>query len=105
MASRFHLYGSQGHSLKATAHAVSDALDVDLELRESSYKGGEYYYGATTEGFKVTVENNWEDEEGELVEPEWPSFKILIYTEMLTADGERTMSAVPHVTPLRIEEL
>jgi hypothetical protein len=103
MASMFFLFGAKGTPLGRVAEEFGAALGVEMESRDSAYKGGEYYLGIS-KGRKVSVESNWMDEEGEMAEPEFRDYDVLVYIESLTSQEISTPSHSDAVL-LRVEEL
>lgn len=94
------LYGVKSEDVDAVAEAVEAALGVQLQPRESSFLG-EYWRGRV-DGVKLTVQGAREPEpEGELHEPAFAGYGVLVY-----AEGP---SAVPGVaglqTPVGVVEL
>jgi hypothetical protein len=75
-----HLYGFGSTPLKDIATALGAALHIELRVRESSYRCGNYFLyrdAASTE--ELIVQENCEDSHGELAEPDFPEHKILLY--------------------------
>jgi hypothetical protein len=63
---------------------VSRALAVGLELRISSFQGGDYYTWRGERGAEVTVQRNFRDEYGELEVPRFPAHSVLLYARGLS---------------------
>jgi hypothetical protein len=72
------LYGFASGSLHDAARSLELALGIVLRLRASSYRCGEYYL-CRGEGEELILQENCQEVEGELVEPEFPDKKVLLY--------------------------
>ena len=72
----YDLYGSKTLSLEEVRDAVTQATGVELNLRDSQHMGGAYYRGGEVGGVDLVVQHNW-DEDGEPIEDEFPSHRVL----------------------------
>lgn len=74
----FDLYGSDALSAGEICDIVGSALSVEFSARNSGYRGGDYFLwqGDGTEA--ITICANFEDEDGELYEPEFSECRVLL---------------------------
>jgi hypothetical protein len=72
------LYGWKGRDLAGAAKQVAEALSIELELRDSSFRGGDYYNWDGPLGEELIVQRNFRDAEGELEYPEFPEHQVLL---------------------------
>ncbi|MFC8727605.1 MULTISPECIES: hypothetical protein [Streptomyces] len=91
--------------LAEVARILGGLLGVRLEERESSYRGGAYFRGELAADGEVLVQLNWADEDGELAEPEFPEFVILVYVNSVSAEMAGSISASGKLSLLREEVL
>lgn len=105
MGSIFNLYGVSGMELAEVARILGGLLGVRLEERESSYRGGVYFRGELATDGEVLVQLNWADEDGELAEPEFPEFVILVYVNSVSAEMAGSISTSGKLSLLREEVL
>jgi hypothetical protein len=104
MKKRFWLLGSRD-DLALVGRTMAAALDIRLVEHESGYRGGAYLRGSGGGLEEVIVQANFEDDEGELAEVDFPTYRTLAYiTQRLES------SALPSLTDigiqvLRVEEL
>lgn len=103
MASRFTLLGAKGLEIAQASRLVGVLLGIRLEMRDSSYRDGEYFLHRYSSGTEVSVEGNVRDEEGELTEPEFPEYTALIYLNYSRVELEGALSAVEDFDLLRVE--
>lgn len=102
---RYILYGAKEPSAGEVAAAIERSLEVDLELRESSYKGGEYFRHRGESEWEVSVELNWRDEEGILAKPKFPDFPVLVYLSEAPVEIEEIVDVVPQIRKLQSRDL
>ncbi|GAA2530640.1 hypothetical protein [Pilimelia columellifera] len=62
------------------AQAMSAALGVTLSLRESLYRGGEYFYAELPDGTALRVQHNVDLDE--LAEPAYADAATVVYASM-----------------------
>ncbi|MFI7349737.1 hypothetical protein ACIBSR_26245 [Streptomyces sp. NPDC049936] len=79
MGHRYYLYGSDEMSLQEVSDALSVSLQIPFDARQSDFKGGRYYLARMQAPEKITIEENWEDDEGYLAEPDFPAYSTLVY--------------------------
>jgi hypothetical protein len=80
---RDDLYGWRHSDLTRAAQQVSRALGVDLELRLSSFRGGDYYTWSSPNGAEIIVQQNYRDEHGQFEVPRFPAHLVLLYATRL----------------------
>ncbi|WP_158717553.1 hypothetical protein [Streptomyces sp. NRRL WC-3744] len=102
---RFALFGFRDPDLPRVAHLIGDALTVHLDMRESSFKGGEYFLHRDVDGREISVEGNVRDEEGILTEPDFPAYAVLIYVNYSNLLAESRISKIDGLEFLRVEEI
>jgi hypothetical protein len=89
--------------LQEVCDALSASLGISFDSRESDFKGGRYYL-ARAQGFgKVTIEVNWEDDEGYLAEPDFPKCSTLVYASDPTARMLSVLENAGYLQCLRVE--
>ncbi len=98
---RFDLYGSRGLSLDEATAAVGDAIGLQMRLHDSDYIGGEYFRGTTPSGTEIKVQPNYEDGEGYLTEPDFATYRLLVYVSYPTPDVTEALRAVSSLELLR----
>ncbi|MFF0384101.1 hypothetical protein [Streptomyces sp. NPDC004286] len=94
MGHRYYLFGSGRMGLREMCDALSLSLDVSFEVRQSDFKGGRYYIARASGFEKITVEANWQDDEGYLAEPDFPACSALVY---VTSPDEHTLSKLKNL--------
>jgi hypothetical protein len=105
VSSRFIAFGAQGTNIEYVAQLIGEALGVDLSLRESSFKGGEYFFIRTGEGMEISVEQHARDEEGEYAESGFSNYGILVYFNYAPSGMEERGAALSGLRLLRVETL
>ncbi|GAA4561238.1 hypothetical protein [Streptomyces collinus] len=103
MPARFALLGTKQTNIADVARSVGDALGRTLSLRESSYRGGEYFFNRDSDGTELSVEQNVRDEEGQYVEPEYSHYRVLVYVNYGNSAIERKVADIPGLHFLRVE--
>jgi hypothetical protein len=101
MTKRFDLYGNPEASLEAAARQVGEALGVTFELHDSYYLGGDYYLWRGEGSQELSIQENFEDEEGYLAEGDHPSFKTLLYASILDTRAYESLGELAGWTLLR----
>ncbi|MER5554076.1 hypothetical protein ABT001_20790 [Streptomyces sp. NPDC002793] len=91
MGYRYYLYGSDKMSPQEVRDALSTSLGLSFDARQSDFKGGTYHLADVRDSGKITVEENWEDEEGYLAEPAFPTYFTLVY---VTEPATHVLSAL-----------
>lgn len=97
MTKRFWLLGATD-SIEDVGERLSQLLDAEMRERSSSYLG-DYLRGSTAQFETIVVQRNMPDEDGRLVEEEFPDVPVLIY---LTQDSEDPESPVPTFADFRV---
>jgi hypothetical protein len=105
MGHRYYLFGSEQMSIKGVRDALSIPLGISFSTRESDFKGGEYYLARFQETGKITIEENWADDEGYLAEPDFPEYLTLVYATSPTAHMLSALENASYLQCLRVEYL
>ncbi|MFI6404353.1 hypothetical protein [Streptomyces sp. NPDC050548] len=105
MAARFTLFGIKGLKVPDVAQLVAEALSVQLARRESSYKGGEYFFHRGADEVEISVEEHVCDEEGFQAEPEFSEYAVLVYLNYSRLDMEERLLTVKGLDLLRSESI
>jgi hypothetical protein len=105
MPSRFILFGFNGDNVARVASAIRDSLRIGLTRRESSFKGGEYFFMRDSSGMEISVERNVRDEDGDFAEPDFQEYGILVYVNYSTSRVEEKIAALAGVNLLRIDTI
>ena len=105
MMKRFDLYGSKSLSPGEAARRLAVVLEMRVEARDSDYRGGEYYLGTGDAAEKLTVQANFEDEDGYLAEPGFPSHTTLVYVTGANDVTDGRLRSVDGLSLLRTEVL
>jgi hypothetical protein len=100
---RFALYGVDALTVSRVSLIVAAVLGVNFSLRNSSYKGGDYYLYRGMERLEISIEGNECDDEGVPVEPEFPLYAVLVYVNNSTDEVERKLSNLNELKLLRLE--
>ena len=103
MVARFKLFGAKGLEISEVAQLIAESLGLRMDLRESSYKGGEYFICRDESGAEITVERNALDEEGIRTEPEFSEYETLVYLNYGQVATEQVLSEVRELKLLRSE--
>ncbi|MFC0599261.1 hypothetical protein ACFFHI_12905 [Streptomyces palmae] len=101
----YNLYGVESLNLSEVASELSRLLNVNFSRRESSYKGGEYFVSDSNLKGKVSVENNWIDEDGYLSEPGYAKCAVLVYVNGVSPEVLDIISVSGLFRLLRSEEI
>lgn len=104
MKRRFLLFGSTESPL-VVGDRIAGSLGVRLRIHESSYRGGEYLRGEGQMIEEVIVQSNAEDDEGYLVEGDFPQFPTLVYVTQLDDLPRFESLAIDGLEILRVEVL
>ena len=99
MTKRFDLYGSQSLPLSELAHRVEVALGLPVQLRDSFYRGGDYYRGTGDGGRRADPSN-------ELRRPrrtDFPDHTVLVYVTGADETMTEQLRRVPDLGLLRTE--
>ncbi|MGK5695561.1 hypothetical protein ACSNOJ_22150 [Streptomyces sp. URMC 128] len=103
MPSLFTLLGSKEIGAADVAHLIGEVLSVSLPVRESSFKGGEYFFSRDSGGMEISVERHVRDEEGEYAEAEFSDYQTLVYINYGNSDVEQRIAAISGLRLLRSE--
>ena len=99
---RYGLYGWRGVvDLWTAAGRVTRATGVEFDLHNSYFLGGDYFCGTSAGGAEVMVRPNAEDEEGELIESEFPEHRTLVYVNDCDDDTASALARVEGLEHLR----
>jgi len=90
---RFQLYGWRDLPLADACGVLAGATGATFDLHDSDYRGGEYYAGRGRGGEEITVQENAADDEGYLVEPDFPGHRTLAYVTTGDEDPGRHLEA------------
>ena len=98
------VYGTPQRDLAAVQDAVAGVLAMPFALRDSDYRGGQYYLGVWPDGDEIIVQDNfWDPYDREWFEPENPDMRILVYASVRGDRGddvERRLARVPGLRKL-----
>lgn len=72
------MYGSELLTPAELRKCLEETTGMEFHERESMYLGGIYYRTGTLGGKRFEITGNEPDETGELLEPEYPSFRSLL---------------------------
>lgn len=103
MPSNFTLYGAKGLAPADVVRIIGPRLGVDFSLRDSSYKGGDYYLYRGDDGVEVSIEKHERDRDGMLGEPDFPQYSTLVYVNYARPEIDRELAAVDYLDLLRTE--
>jgi hypothetical protein len=73
------VFGSATGTSADAGALLARALDAECEVRDGPYPGATYCLLRGAEFQRLTVEENWEDDDGYLAEPDFPSSRVLVY--------------------------
>lgn len=105
MSARFSVFGVKNGHLASIAQLVGRSLDISLSKRESSYKGGEYYFNRSGDGVEISIERNVRDEEGGDAELDLSDYGVLVYVNYGSMEMEDRISGVAGLELLRVEDV
>jgi hypothetical protein len=74
----YDLYGSKNLSIDEVQDLAYTALNLEFQRRSSDYLGGDYFLAHGPDDERFTVCENFLDEQGELLEPEFEGFPVLL---------------------------
>jgi hypothetical protein len=72
------LYGFRSNDLEAARASVETTLGVELDPRNSSYRGGDYYCKSTEDKDEVLLQTNNDGEEDGWAEEDYKEFGVLL---------------------------
>ncbi|GHI07934.1 hypothetical protein Scel_62550 [Streptomyces cellostaticus] len=98
---KYLVYGMQSAVISDAMSLVSRVLGVAFEVRESSYKGGEYYRYVDQAGWDISIQSHWRDEDGILAKPEFPQCSVLVYVNEVPREVEEKMDSIPSLSKLQ----
>ena len=93
------LFGSQDHSPETLAALVATSTGVVFEPHDSSYWGA-HERGAWN-GIELKVLENFADQAGELLEPDFPQFPALVLIDAADPPPAELVQAVSRVDGLQ----
>ncbi|MEV0204292.1 hypothetical protein AB0H97_03735 [Streptomyces sp. NPDC050788] len=99
----YTVYGVRRLAPRDVAEIVSAKLAADFTLRESSYKGGEYFIHRTADGVEISIEKQFSDEEGELSEPDFPEYATFVYVNRGKSEIDRQLNELDQLHQIRSE--
>ncbi|GGY07279.1 hypothetical protein GCM10010510_61530 [Streptomyces anandii JCM 4720] len=97
---KYLVYGMKSTAVEEAVVAISNALQVTFELRESSYKGGQYFRYRDNGGWDVSIESHWQDEDGLLAKPDFSEYSVLIYVNEVPLEVEGKFDRIPSIRKL-----
>ena len=77
----FDLYGSVNPTIGEVCNLVASALSIEFSLRSSDYRGGGYFIWHGDGVEVLTVCRNFEDENGEMYEWDFPDYPVLVQVD------------------------
>ncbi len=104
MKARYWLLGST-LDVAATGRRLAEVLMIDLRMHSSDDRGGDYMRGSGSGVEEVIVQENFRDDEGYLVEEDYPDFPTLIYITQPQNGGPPLDTASTDTEVLRVEDL
>ena len=75
----YMLFGFPDEDLQTTREAVEAALGIRMVLHESSYRCGDYFRSGDVGSEHFILQKNFDDVEGEWMDPTFPDCGILLY--------------------------
>ncbi|MGW0902840.1 hypothetical protein [Streptomyces sp. NPDC002853] len=105
MSDRFNLYGAVEPDTARLAKKISESVGCDFAVRDSSYKGGEYYHFQDSSDLEITIERHGRDDDGDLTEPDFSQYTTLVYADNVSEDVEASLRGVEGLELLRSESL
>ena len=87
------LFGVTGNDIRESCDAVGGASGIQMMPHESDYRGGEYFRFGDTGVEHFILQRNFQDDEGEWVEPAFQKYHILLYVNE-TVRGAEIASAL-----------
>jgi hypothetical protein len=105
MSNRFALFGAKDSNVTYVAESIGGKLHISLSRRESSFKGGEYYFHRSDAGWEISVEENVRDEEGYFTESAFSDCGTLVYVNYADADLEAVIAEISDLRVLRVEAI
>jgi hypothetical protein len=76
---RHELYGWRPLALREASEHLAAATGATFALHDSDYLGGDYFLGEGPNGERISVQENFADDEGYLMEPDFPDHATLVY--------------------------
>lgn len=100
-----YLFGSDQMGTNEVCDALSIALGISFNTRESDFRGGEYHLARFQESGKISIEKNWADDEGYLAEPDFSQYFTLVYITSPTPHMLSALENASYLQHLRVEYL
>ena len=75
----YDLYGCTSDDICGARELLEAVLSVKFDIRESEYKGGEYFQWGQTNGEHFVLKRNVDPVDGEPAEMSFPAYKTLFY--------------------------
>lgn len=101
----YEMYGWHSMPLEQGAELLAAATGVTFALHDSFYLGGDYYRAAGPDGGRMTVQDNFEDEDGCLKEPDFPEHRTLVYISGREAWGSEWNLDIEGLELLRVDTI
>ncbi|MFI8242616.1 hypothetical protein ACIF83_36130 [Streptomyces sp. NPDC085866] len=101
---KYLVYGMRSVAISDVVSVIGRVLHASFEERDSSYKGGVYYRYSDKDGWSVSVESHWRDEDGILAKPEFSEYSVLVYLNEAPSVVEEKMDAIPSLSLLQSRE-
>lgn len=79
MTKHYYVYGFAHNDLEQVRSDVERALGVQLAPHDSMYRGGLYYRQGNSGAENLILQYNYNPEEGEYTEEQYPEYPILLY--------------------------
>lgn len=73
-----YLFGMADADLSRAGSLIERIVDIRLEMRDSYYRGGDYYLWKGTD-VELTLQLNYDCLDEDLAEEDFPDSKILVY--------------------------
>lgn len=98
----FDLYGFKHADLEAAREAVESTLGLQLLAHDSGYLGGLYYRLGEGREESFELASNFRDSEGELREPEFSDFGVLLYISWSSRTEELEKNLLARCKDIRL---
>jgi hypothetical protein len=97
------LYGWRHTDLRAAAEQIAEALSIEFELRDSSFRGGDYYGWRGLGDEELFVQENFRDLQGELEWPEYAEYHVMLDVGGRLSDrAYEVLTALPGLDLLQV---
>lgn len=104
---RYDLYGSTALELEDLEALVAERLGLEFSAHDSSY-WGPYSSWSASPGEQIRITTNFVDEDGELLEEDFPAYRSFVYVSESRRPDEidrqlRGIAGVEHLRTKRVE--